>query len=73
MFRESVESSAVSSIGYDADLQILEIEFTSGNVYVYYEIPKILAIEFMEAESKGTFYNQNIRGLHESYKMVVAP
>lgn len=69
MLRQKVESSVIYAIGYDADLQILEVEFVSGKVYAYYEISKTFVSEFLSAESKGSFYNENIRGQYESYKM----
>ena len=35
----SASSSAISSIGYDPDASVLEVEFSSGAVYDYYGVP----------------------------------
>lgn len=40
MERQYVESSMITSIGYDPDGAILEIEFKSnGNTWQYYDVP----------------------------------
>ena len=40
MERQYVSSSNIASIGYDPDNQVLEIEFLSGAVYQYYDVPQ---------------------------------
>jgi hypothetical protein len=59
MERQAVSSRAISSIGYQAGA--LEIEFVDGDVYRYFLVPRGLFIEFMQAESKGAFFNERIR------------
>jgi hypothetical protein len=49
------------SVGYDSAQEILEIEFTSGAVYQYVEVPAVVFDELMQAESKGRYFNQEIR------------
>lgn len=62
MKREPVESSVVASIGYDAKHRILEIEFHYNNaVYQYEDVPQRVYMEFMESDSKGKYFNQQIR------------
>lgn len=61
MERQYVESSNVRSIGYDENLCILEVEFHSGLVYQYYDVPSYVYYEFMTADSKGGFLHQNIK------------
>lgn len=39
----------------------LDLEFTSGRRYVYSGVPMAVAVGFAEAESKGRFYNREIR------------
>ena len=39
----------------------LEIEFVSGNVYRYLDVPEDLYRELMRAQSIGTFFNERIR------------
>jgi hypothetical protein len=61
MKREPVESSMIASVGYDPEAQELEVEFNnSGQVYVYYEVPKEEYDGLMAAESKGIYMHNNI-------------
>ena len=61
MRRTAVESTTMRSVGYDSGEQVLEIEFTSGVVYQYLEVPAAVFEELMNAESKGRYFNQEIR------------
>ena len=61
MDRSAVASSNVSSIGYDANAQTLEVEFLSGRVYQYYGVPDHVHEQIMQAPSKGQFLNYHIR------------
>ena len=62
MTRQSVSSSNISSIGYDSNSKILEIEFHSGSVYQYYNVPENIYISLMNASSHGQYFHQFIRG-----------
>lgn len=61
MIRDPVASSNIASIGYDPDSETLEIEFTNGSVYQYFNIPYALNERLMAAPSKGQFLNVYIR------------
>jgi hypothetical protein len=67
MRRQPVESSAVVSIGYDPDLQILEIEYTGGRVYRYPGVPLEEYEALMNADSIGTYVNQVIKTKYSDY------
>lgn len=60
MERKYVESSNLYAIGYDPDSAILEIEFKSGSIYEYYDVPQYEYDNLMAADSKGTYAHQNI-------------
>ena len=61
-----VESASVEAIGYDADSQELYVRFVeSGDVYVYYDVQEWVFEEFLDAGSKGTYYNSNIKGSYQ--------
>ena len=68
MRRRSVSSSAISSVGYDRKGRVLELEFSSGGVYDYYEVPPEVYESLMSAESKGRFVSEQIRGQYPSEK-----
>ncbi len=55
MKRTPVESSMISSVGYDPVSKILEVEFNSGGVYQYGELSEQTYRELMGAESKGGY------------------
>ena len=66
MRRMPVESSAISSVGYDAGSQTLEVEFQSGSVYDYREVPREVYESFLASSSKGRFFARRIRSRYES-------
>lgn len=68
MRREPVESDALRSVGYDVDRQILEIEFASGTVYRYFEVPEEVYAGLMTAASHGEFFSAHIRDAGFDYE-----
>lgn len=60
--RQPVASSNVASIGYSRSLHALEIEFTRGAIYRFYEVPREVYRELLTAESKGHFIAERLRG-----------
>jgi KTSC domain-containing protein len=66
MTRTIVNSSAIHSVGYDPPTEILEIEFQDGTIYQYAKVPETVHAELMSAESKGRYFEDNIkRGPYE--------
>lgn len=61
MERFPVSSSSVSMIGYDAETQALEVQYNNGGVYQYQGVPQDVFDQLMNAASKGTFINQQIK------------
>jgi hypothetical protein len=62
MRRRRVSSSMIASIGYLARSRMLEIEFVSGSIYRYLDVGQETYDDFLEARSKGTFFNAHIKG-----------
>ncbi|KKS64913.1 MAG: hypothetical protein UV40_C0013G0006 [Parcubacteria group bacterium GW2011_GWA1_42_7] len=69
MDRIPVSSSNIRSIGYDSQSAILEVEFTSGDIYQYFNVSEYLFRQFFNASSRGQFLNDNIR-YHYRYQKV---
>ena len=69
MERVPVTSSHIQSIGYDSDSQTLEIEFNSGHVYNYFNVPQEEYDAMMHSDSKGKYFNANIRGRYSESKL----
>ena len=59
---ETVESSAIHAIGYDASQRILEIIFTGGGIYRFHRVPPVIAQQFLNTPSKGHYFLDHIRG-----------
>jgi hypothetical protein len=62
MQRTPVDSSTMVSVGYEADSDTLEIEFVSGHVYQYFDVPSSVRDELLASESAGGYFNAAIRG-----------
>lgn len=61
MNRQPVSSSNIHSIGYDPSSQILEIEFNSGGIYQYFNVPQSEYNRLMTASSHGSYFAHNIK------------
>jgi hypothetical protein len=61
MHRHHVSSTSLVSVGYDAPSKTLELEFSSGAVYRYRQVPRLVYDELMRAPSKGRFVNAFVR------------
>lgn len=57
----AVDSTTLRTVGYDAERQLLQIEFQDRSLYQYFDVPAVLYEELMEAHSKGTYFNRSIR------------
>lgn len=64
MNRTPVSSTNVASVGYDPDTQTLEIEFTSGTVYQYFDVPQTVYEALMASDSAGGFVNSQLKGYY---------
>jgi hypothetical protein len=63
-----MKSSAIASLGYDPKREMLEVEFRSGNVYRYLDVPEEIFQDLLQAKSKGRYFGENIRGRFTSTK-----
>ena len=61
MLRQEVQSSELRWVGYEESTSLLEVEFHSGEIYRYFDVPARLLLELLEAESIGRFFNAHIR------------
>lgn len=63
----SVQSTDLAAVGYDADTLTLVVDFVKGGRYQYSGVPAEVHEGLMNAPSKGTYFNQNIRKAGYSY------
>jgi hypothetical protein len=62
MERKSIESSMITSIGYESSSAILEIEFKSnGQIWQYSDFPESEWYAFEGADSQGVFFHREIK------------
>ena len=61
MQRVLVDSTTLASAGHDARSAILELQFRSGAVYQYFDVPGGVYESLLGSPSKGVYFNQNIR------------
>ena len=65
----AVESSHLISIGYDAEMQILEVKFNDKSTYQYLEVPPGMYNALMGAPSKGKFLANVIKPVYKCQKL----
>ena len=58
---QPLESKMFLSAAYDAEGTILYLRFQSGDVYRYFEFPADQYQDFLNAESHGNYFLNNIR------------
>ena len=69
MQRQYVTSSDICSVGYDIYVGTLEIQFNSGGIYQYFNVPIETYNNFMNASSLGTFFHAFIKNTYKCNKI----
>ena len=64
MERTAVISSNLKSVGYDSGTSTLEVEFKKGRIYQYQNVPQEKYSSLLDADSKGRYFNKNIKDLY---------
>jgi len=65
MRRTPLQSRALVSAGYDAETEVLELEFHGGRVYRYRGVPQGVYDFLLRTPSKGGFVNRMIDGRYD--------
>ena len=66
----SVDSTALSMVGYDSDYHVLKVQFkNSGEYYIYYDVPQSTYYDLLNADSIGSFFYDNVRMSFEYEKV----
>ena len=58
----AVESSTLATIAYNRTRELLQLEFNSRALYQYFGVPAAVHEALLRAPSKGSYFNQAIRG-----------
>jgi len=64
-----VDSSAIRAIDYDRPHRRLSVTFMSGERYEYRRVPGEVHRAFVEADSKGRFFQAQIRDRYPYRKL----
>lgn len=64
MERVPVSSSSILEIGYDPNTATLEVMFSDGRVYHYFDVPASAYDALMSAASIGQHFHREIRGTY---------
>ena len=62
MLVAAVESTTLATVAYDEARELLQLEFCSRAVYQYLGVPAAVHRALLGAPSKGSYFNQAIRG-----------
>lgn len=63
-------STMANAVGYDAQENLLQVEFSCGAVYQYEDVDEETWEALQESESVGRFFNQEIKGYYESRRVI---
>ena len=69
MQRQWIDSSVLASVGYDRGALTLEVEFKSGEVYRYANVPFSVVEQLMLASSHGRYFSKQIRNRFRARKV----
>jgi len=58
----AVESTVLATVGYNEARELLQLEFCGGAIYHYFGVPTTVQQALLAAPSKGSYFNQAIRG-----------
>jgi hypothetical protein len=68
-----IESSMMTRVQYHEDARELDIVFATGKTYRYVDVPPELYLGLLEAESKGEFFNEEIKDVFAYGEVVKRP
>jgi len=64
-----VESSVLASVLYLPDQRVLEVQFRSGLLYQYLDVPQQTYVQLLQAKSTGRYFNTRIRNRFASRRI----
>jgi len=67
--RLPVQSTMATSVGYDCNDRILQVEFSNGAVYEYADVEPETWEALQETDSLGKFYHSEIRGQYDCQRV----
>jgi len=62
IFSTDIRSTCIASLDYNPITGLLTVTFTDGDICDYHHVSMWNFLEFINAASKGGFYNSRVRG-----------
>jgi lysyl-tRNA synthetase, class II len=63
------DGSPLKEATYNEEAKVLTVSFDDGTKYEYAGVPKATYDDLQKAESKGEYFNKNIRGTYAAKKI----
>ena len=73
MTLQPVESSNIAAVGHDPETNTLRVQFRSGQVYDYQDVPAEVHAALINASSIGSHLHNHIKGKHSFVKLEALP
>lgn len=64
------DSSFIQHVSWDSDFNNLAIQFNTGTVWIYYNVPENVYKSLLKAKSVGAYFNKEIRDNYSSERFV---
>jgi hypothetical protein len=58
----ALKSTSLAEVGYEREESLLRIQFQSGAIYEYFDVPANVYEDLLHASSAGRFFNENVNG-----------
>lgn len=68
----AVSSSSVAEIGYGQKKKALVVRFKNGGVYIYQSVPQQIFTNMLNASSKGSFLDSDVKNVYSFLKITEA-
>ena len=69
MVNQMVLSSEIEWIGYEHKNHMLQVEFITGGIYQYENVPAQVYEDFLSTDSHGRFFESKIKGAYPYRKI----
>ena len=57
----AVNSSLLAKVSHDPSQSVLQLWFCDGAIYRYFDVPEKICDNLLAAQSKGSYFNREIR------------
>jgi hypothetical protein len=65
MNMQRVDSSQIFAVGYDPEKKTLRVQFHSGGIYDYADVPEQVHTNMLAAKSAGSFLHTHVKGKYQ--------